>query len=135
MSKSTIGVFMFFAFLLGIVSTVSFSSWRGTAVAPSSSQATQDEVQKIVVRVGRLIVLPSGEQPTIATVTDPDKLRDQAFFANAKIGDRVLIYANARKAILYNPDADKIVEVAPLTIGPVTPPTPTPPPSSTSTRK
>lgn len=76
-----------------------------------------DEVQRVVERVGELIVLPEGEQPTVATVTDPERLKDQPFFAKAKVGDRVLIYTNARKAILYDPVAHKIVEVAPLNIG------------------
>ncbi len=64
--------------------------------------------------VGRLIVLPVGEQPTIATVSDPARLKSQPFFADAKAGDKVLIYAVAKKAILYSPEEDKIIEVAPL---------------------
>ncbi len=88
---------------------------------PAEEQATsreeeQNEITDIVARVGELIVLPEGEEPTIATVTDPEKLRDQVFFANAKEGDVVLIYTGAQKAYLYDPKADKLVEVAPLTI-------------------
>lgn len=77
----------------------------------------QEESKSLIEQVGRLILLPTDEQPTIATVADPDRLKDQAFFANAKRGDKVLIYTNARKAILYDPIANKIVEVAPLNIG------------------
>ena len=79
--------------------------------------AGQDEVAAVVKSVGEIMVLPEGEQPTVATVTDPERLKDQAFFAHAKIGDRVLIYTNARKAILYDPNQRKIIEVAPLNIG------------------
>ena len=78
---------------------------------------SEEEVKVVVDLVGRILVLPEGEQPTIATVTDPEKLKDQPFFAKAKIGDKVLIYTNARKAILYTPTENKIVEVAPLNIG------------------
>ena len=70
-------------------------------------------------RVSRLIILPTDEEPTIATVADPDRLQDQPFFDNAKTGDKLLIYTNARKAILYDPVSDKIVEVAPINIGDV----------------
>ena len=73
-----------------------------------------EETAMIIAAVGRLIVLPANEQPTIATVSDPERLKDQPFFANAKTGDKVLIYALAKKAILYDPEEDKIVEVAPL---------------------
>ncbi len=77
----------------------------------------QKEVKQLVERVSRLIVLPEGETPTMATVTDLEKLKDQPFFSKAKIGDKVLIYTNAKKAILYDPINNKIVEVAPLNIG------------------
>jgi len=77
----------------------------------------QEETKDLIARVARLIVLPEGEEPTVATVSDPEKLKDQPFFAKAKKGDNVLIYTNAKKAILYDPVNNKIVEVAPLNIG------------------
>lgn len=80
-------------------------------------KAAQEELALVVADVGRLIVLPEGETPTLATVTDPEKLKEQPFFANAKVGDKVLIYPNAKKVILYDPQQHKIVEVAPLNLG------------------
>ncbi len=80
--------------------------------------SSQEQTKQIIARVGRLIVLPSDEQPSIVTVADPDKLRDQLFFRNAKKDDVVLIYANAKKAILYDPADNKIVEVGPITTAP-----------------
>jgi hypothetical protein len=77
----------------------------------------QEELQSIVSRVGKLIALPEGEDPTIATVSDPTLLQSQPFFAKAKAGDKVLLYANAKKAILYDVAANKILEVAPIVIG------------------
>lgn len=77
----------------------------------------QQETRDLVAKVSKLIVLPVGEDPTIATVSDPTALKDQTFFVNAKKGDKVLIYAQAKKAILYSVALDKIVEVAPLNIG------------------
>ena len=94
--------------------------------------AAQEEVKSIVAKVGRLIVLPEGETPTIATVTDTKLLKDQPFFAKAQVGDKVLIYTTAKKAILYNPTSNKIVEVAPLNIG-ATQGTPAPNPSQGTT--
>lgn len=77
----------------------------------------QDELNGLVKKVGGLIVLPDNEQPTVATVTNLEKLKSQPFFNKAKVGDKVLIYTNAKKAILYDPVNNKIVEVAPLNIG------------------
>ena len=73
------------------------------------------ELQELIIKVGRLVVLPEGEEPTLATVADPELLKDQPFFANAKAGDKVLVYNQAQKAILYDPVADKIIEIAPIT--------------------
>lgn len=78
---------------------------------------TEKENAALVAKLGLLIVLPKDEQPTIATVADPSKLKDQSFFANAKTGDKVFIYTNAKKAILYDEVANKIIEVAPINIG------------------
>jgi len=78
---------------------------------------TDKENTTLVAKLGMLMVLPANEQPTIATVADPSKLKDQPFFANAKKGDRVFIYTNSKKAILYDEVANKIVEVAPINIG------------------
>lgn len=78
---------------------------------------TQDEVKKVVAKVSKLIDLPVGEEPTVATVTDITKLKDQSFFAKAKNGDKVLIYTNAKKAILYDPTLNKVLDVAPINIG------------------
>ena len=81
-------------------------------LAPESPDVEAKNLEAIV---GKLIVLPIGETPTVATVSDPNALTSQAFFMNAKKGDRVLIYAKAKKAILYDPVLNKIINVAPLT--------------------
>lgn len=75
------------------------------------------EVSMLVSKIGRFMVLPTGEVPTVATVVDAEGLKkDQPFFNLAQVGDKVLIYQKAGKAILYNPTSNKIVEVGPLEI-------------------
>jgi 4-hydroxy-3-methylbut-2-enyl diphosphate reductase IspH len=78
----------------------------------STNQATllRDDVAK-------LVQLPDNEIPTIATVSDVAKLQNQTFFANAKDGDKVLIFNMAKEAILYRPSSNKIIEIAPLSSG------------------
>lgn len=87
------------------------------ALKDNPQAVAQQEVAQLVAKVGKLVVLPTDESPTVATVTDPEALRDQPFFANAQTGDKVLIYAQARKAILYSVTLNKIIDVAPLNIG------------------
>lgn len=74
------------------------------------------EVKEITEKLGKLMVLPVGEEPTVATVLDKDKVKDQQFFANAENGDKVVIYSKAMKAILYRLSENKIIEVAPISI-------------------
>ncbi len=80
-------------------------------------EAAKSETQRIKNEIAKLIEVPTDEEPTIATVVDPKKLGDQAFFTNAQKDDRVVIYAQAKKAILYRPSTKRIIEVAPLNIG------------------
>ena len=72
--------------------------------------------ETIVERVGKLLLLPADESPTIAAVSDISKLQDQLFFKNAKNGDVVLMFAKAQRAVLFDPELNKIIEVAPLTV-------------------
>lgn len=81
------------------------------------AKESQAEAQKLAMQVGKSMVLPTDEQPTVATVTDVEKLKEQPFFSKAKNGDKVLIYTQAKKAILFDPLANKIIEVAPINIG------------------
>lgn len=94
----------------------------------AGAQSSQAEIKALVAQVGQLILLPTGEDPTVATVVDPQLLKDQAFFANASKGDKVLIYAGAKRAILYNPAQHKVINVAPVDLG--TPPSTTAQPGS-----
>lgn len=77
----------------------------------------EKETTALVNKISELIVLPEDETPTVATVSDPEALKDQIFFTQAQKGDKVLIYAQAKKAILYSVTLNKILEVAPLNIG------------------
>lgn len=104
--------------LVVVAGIVTLYFWnQNRALKQTPQRLAQEKVREVVELVGQLIVLPEGETPTVATVTDPERLRDQPFFAKSRAGDKVLIYTNARKAILYRPFEHKLVEVAPLNIG------------------
>lgn len=81
------------------------------------ARVTETANKTILEKLGKLIQLPTEENPTIATVNDIEKLKDQDFFANAKNGDKLIVYTNAKKAILYDLIANRIIDVAPVNIG------------------
>ncbi|HSX02385.1 MAG TPA: hypothetical protein VLI05_03665 [Candidatus Saccharimonadia bacterium] len=71
-------------------------------------------------RVARHMLLPAGEQPELATVTDATKLQTP-FLRQAHNGDKLLVYEKAGQAIIYRPSLDRIVAVGPVSIQPVSP--------------
>ena len=81
------------------------------------TEVARQEQADLITKVGALAELPEGETPTVATVSDINKLKDQEFFANAENGDRILIYTEAKKAYLYRPSTNKLINVAPVSLG------------------
>ncbi len=72
------------------------------------------EAEDLLSSVAKLYLIPTGEEPTIATVSDPNALRGQSFFTASQKGDKVLIFTKAGKAVLYRPSINKIIETAPI---------------------
>ncbi|MBP6883886.1 MAG: hypothetical protein KBC06_01490 [Candidatus Pacebacteria bacterium] len=104
-------------FLLVTVVVIGGYFYKNNISYNNPEAVNRTEIQMLTEEVGQLIVLPTNETPTIATVSDPSALKNQAFFADAKKGDKVLIYTNAKKAILYDPIIKKIVNMAPVNTG------------------
>jgi len=87
-----------------------------TKAFSSPEKVAENEVKQTLKQVSNLILLPQGEMPTIATVTDISLLPKQPFFQQAQNGDKVLMYTGAQKAYLYRPSLNKLIEVAPLQV-------------------
>ena len=113
---------IFVAFLLVLaVAVYFFIQYQQTQLLlKNPNQASNVEAKALVSEVGKLIELPTSENPTIATVSDVTKLADQPFFAKAKNGDRVLVYTQAKMLILYRPSINKIITVGTTNNVPIT---------------
>lgn len=103
-----------FAVLVVMLSLTSFYFYK-KSTSVESAQVT--EIQKLVKQVTKIALVPNDETPTLATVSDVEALRGQAFFVDAIEGDKVLIYTNAKKAVLYRPNINKVINIAPLNLG------------------
>jgi len=77
---------------------------------------SQKEVNDVVKSVSKLMILPSEEVPSVATVLDKEKLSNQPFFSNVENGDKLLIFPKAMQAIIYRPGSNKIIKVGPIFI-------------------
>lgn len=105
--------------LLGLAGAAGFyfKQYRDLKSNPASAQqAAQDQADRTVEEVGKSYDLPKDEKPSVATVSDKEKLKDQPFFAKAENGDITLIYSNAKLAILYRPSTKKVINVSTVSI-------------------
>jgi|SRR5665213_1388855 len=74
-----------------------------------------NNITVITKDVGRHYLLPTNEQPALATITDKSKLTS-GLFVHAQNGDKVLIYQTNKVAIIYRPSIDRIIAVGPVAI-------------------
>jgi hypothetical protein len=103
----------------------------------SAQVADAKEIETLSQEIGKFMLLPDNETPTLATVTDREKLAEQPFFQKAENGDKVLIFSQNGRAILYRPSQKKIVDVTTVNVNQTTatPTSPAPePPTPVLTR-
>ncbi|MEK7571435.1 MAG: LytR C-terminal domain-containing protein [Patescibacteria group bacterium] len=109
--------------LVGIAAASSFMFYQAQqkvvelSTIKGQQMLAQKEVDTLLTEVKKHMVLPEKEKPTIATVTDVNALKkNQPFFENAQNGDKVIVYVQARKAIIYSPNKDIIVNVGSVAV-------------------
>ncbi len=112
------GIFLVIALLTILLGVASFIAWNFYREAKQKDTPLRtDDKTTIIQNIGNHVLLPVGEEPVFATVTDPLKLADQPFFLSAETGDKVLVFPRAKKAILYRPSTDRIIEMMPIDLG------------------
>ncbi|MDH5533048.1 MAG: hypothetical protein OEX81_01315 [Candidatus Pacebacteria bacterium] len=75
-------------------------------------EVAKQEIRATVKKIGKLMTLPQGEEPVMATVINAKSLATQQdFYKDATDGDKVIVYQKANKAILYNPTKNIVVNV------------------------
>ena len=84
----------------------------------AADRTNLNDVTKVKELISRHYQLPIDEEPALATIDDKTKLNSD-FLHAAENGDKLLIYKNAKKVILYRPSIDRIIEVGPVSIAPI----------------
>lgn len=108
-------------------------------IRKSTNRNGQEVAKEVLGKVRHHMVIPDQPEPTVATIIDVDKLKQSSdFYAVAENGDNLII--TEKRAILYDPDRDIILDVVPVRINKQSPsPTgspntrTTPSPTATST--
>lgn len=75
----------------------------------------RQEIKSVTEKLSSFIELPKDEEPTIATILDKEKIKDQ-FFDKAENGDKLLIYTRSGRAILYRPEINKVINFGTVNI-------------------
>lgn len=92
-------------------------SMKFEQVQGADQAQNKEAAQEILQKVRSHMVLPAGVEPTVAMIVDVTQLRSRnAFYNKAKNGDYLIVLPE--RAILYDPKADKIVDVVPVQIQP-----------------
>jgi uncharacterized protein (UPF0333 family) len=107
---------LFFAILIVIgISVYFYIQYQNTQkMLQNPTIASSEEAKSLTEKVSRIIELPQGEDPTVATVSDKAQLPDYPFFQKATNGDKVLFFEKAKQAFLYRPSINKIIAVGSL---------------------
>lgn len=108
---------LFLAILFGIVAVAGLLGFilgqrGGQQNTPAVSSATPSS--DLLGEIDKLYKLPTDEKPTIVTIKDADKLKDQTFFKDAKNGDRLVVYSNNKLALIYRQADHSLVNVGPV---------------------
>lgn len=83
-------------------------------IPDENGQLSDEQVELLVEKVGELMVLPN-ETPLVATVEDAGQLRaEQAFYKDVQNGDKLIIFPQAAKAIIYREEENKVVNAGPI---------------------
>lgn len=94
-----------------------YNQYRETKIVlDNPDMASKNEVKDITNKLSKIYALPDNEEPTVATVLEKDKIKDQPFFAKAENGDKVIIFAKSQLAILYRVNENRIINVAPVSL-------------------
>lgn len=100
--------------VFAIVAAFFFKQYQEVKNNPNA--AAEATSKRIVERVNTLFHLPA-EEPTVAQIEDKSKLESQSFFDGAQNGDYLLVYSDAKLALIYREKDNKLVNVGPVNTG------------------
>lgn len=100
---------------LALAGTAGFFAWQFFTLKNNPNKTNEETVSRLTSQIGSFYMLPSGT-PTVAQVQDKSKLSGQSFFDKAENGDYIVVYTDAKLALLYRESARKLVNVGPISL-------------------
>ncbi len=106
---------------LMVLSTGVYATWyvgahRKGALATAGEASTSASTDAYIQAIARKMLLPEDNTPPrVAIITDPVLLtEEQEFYRGAEAGDVLVVFEDSRRAIVYSPRRDIIVNVGPI---------------------
>lgn len=93
-----------------LVGAAGYGAWLYAKPSPAKALAAD---KQLIADVSKRVVLPQDETPAISTIVDEKKI-NQEFLRGAKKGDKVLLYFQAGRAIVYRPSSGQVINTGPL---------------------
>lgn len=115
-NKTKFAVAALLSVLLVFIALLYYQQKQTERLLKSPDNAHEESSRRLIDQIGKHVLLPKDEKPTVATVSDVSKLAKQPFFADAQNSDRVLVYTKARKVVLYRPASDRIISFSSLNL-------------------
>lgn len=116
-----------------VVAVIVLGLFMSRRVTPQKVEALN--VDRLMQSVARLMVVPN-ETPIIATINDADVLtKEQLFYSGSKNGDKLIIFPQAQKAVIYSPGRNVIVNSGPFVVNSGTSQTQNTPTTQTPAKK
>jgi hypothetical protein len=104
-----------------VLSTGVYATWyvrnhRGAVLAAVPLGTGAYSSDDYIAAIAKKILLPKDRiAPRVAIVTDPVLLtEEQEFYRGAEAGDVLVVFEESRRAIIYSPRRDIIVNVGPV---------------------
>jgi hypothetical protein len=110
----------------GVVFGLARTNPNVLGIAATVTITQEEEDKQLLASLSTIMDLPEDDTPTITTVSDAEKAKSDAFFKNAKDGDKVVYFTKSRRVILYRPDDNKIIDVGFIASTPTPAPTAAP---------
>ncbi len=104
------------ALLVVVVLVVGFFMSPALSGSSKNEAAVVKANNALLAKIARHIIIPT-ETPIIATINDAGKLvAEQAFYTGSADGDKLVIFPQAQKAIIYSPSRDIIINAGPFVV-------------------
>ncbi len=104
--------------IVGLMGSTGYFYRKYNNVKNASPETIQEAQNKrIIAEVSKVYALPQGETPVVGKVSDKEAIKKQyPILDTVENGDYLLIYQEAKKAILYRPSTKQVIKEIPVSV-------------------